>query len=750
MKQLFLLLFLCAASCKIGVAQSWEKSYGNFLIASDIIEVESGNMYVTENVFLNNRCYLTKYNQYGDKIWSILIDSSGKQQMPICSIKNDGLYLSCTNVYISQNVEINKPAIYKFDFNGNLIWKKFIPMPTTYRRADYDKIVAIEDNRLILCGSIESTTTTTEGIIDCYDTNGNLLWHHTDYIKDEVQYYTSIIARKNTILATGFKKWGNDRTVVLTCMDSDGKILWQKLPQKSTMLPQVSLLSDGNFLYHGTELYSSTSSLYLEKLDLSGNWLWSKEYPDTPEYYKYGSYRSITNAINGEFYIFRSIPFMFFRPTYHSQMVRFNNDGKLLNQRFFNNKVVYGSFYSKTLKADFATGINYSDDGSISHLLMRLGASSFLSGKIFQDSIKNCQFDSKEKPFPISILKFSKNKGDDIFINPDTSGNFQLPIDTGVYKIQTNIEFPWLNCATPNFTCSYGDTTNLQIPIQPIISCPRLTVSLSTQRLRRCFESYYQVKYCNQGTIAANNSYVEIDFDKWLNIQNASVPYSKLNGNKYRFDIGKVEVLDCGTFSVTVKVDCDSTVLGQTHCSTAHIYPDTLCQDDARWDGSSISLKAQCTGTKVKFNIQNIGNQPTAKDIPFFVVEDEILMFQSSTKLNAGQSKDFEFPVNGKTYRIIAAQAAFHPSGNAIATTAVEWCGQGNNTLGFLTQYAEADAEPFIDIDCTQNIGAFDPNDKVASPKGLTNKHLVEANTDIEYQINFQNTGTDTAFSIVS
>jgi uncharacterized repeat protein (TIGR01451 family) len=56
---------------------------------------------------------------------------------------------------------------------------------------------------------------------------------------------------------------------------------------------------------------------------------------------------------------------------------------------------------------------------------------------------------------------------------------------------------------------------------------------------------------------------------------------------------------------------------------------------------------------------------------------------------------------------------------------------------------------PWEDIDCTANTGAFDPNDKMANPAGFGTRHYIAPNTDIEYKIRFQNTGTDTAFNVV-
>lgn len=51
--------------------------------------------------------------------------------------------------------------------------------------------------------------------------------------------------------------------------------------------------------------------------------------------------------------------------------------------------------------------------------------------------------------------------------------------------------------------------------------------------------------------------------------------------------------------------------------------------------------------------------------------------------------------------------------------------------------------------ECQPNIGSYDPNDKRAFVNDTLHEGFVLQNTDIEYQIRFQNTGTDTAFNIV-
>ncbi len=50
--------------------------------------------------------------------------------------------------------------------------------------------------------------------------------------------------------------------------------------------------------------------------------------------------------------------------------------------------------------------------------------------------------------------------------------------------------------------------------------------------------------------------------------------------------------------------------------------------------------------------------------------------------------------------------------------------------------------------DCQPNIGSFDPNDKAIFVNGVRGQEYIEPGDKIEYMIRFQNTGTDTAFTV--
>jgi uncharacterized repeat protein (TIGR01451 family) len=179
----------------------------------------------------------------------------------------------------------------------------------------------------------------------------------------------------------------------------------------------------------------------------------------------------------------------------------------------------------------------------------------------------------------------------------------------------------------------------------------------------------------------------------------------------------------------------------------AHIYPYDDCSDNTNWSGADVAVNAICDVDSVRFAIKNIGNGDMTQLLDFVVVEDVVMRQEGAFQLSVGETKNISYPANGSTWRLEAEQEPFHPWGGPEAV-AVEGCGGLNNT-GLVNLFPLSDPNPFEAIDCSENIGSYDPNDKQGFPTGYGNQHFIKANTDIEYLIRFQNTGTDTAFIVV-
>jgi uncharacterized repeat protein (TIGR01451 family) len=200
---------------------------------------------------------------------------------------------------------------------------------------------------------------------------------------------------------------------------------------------------------------------------------------------------------------------------------------------------------------------------------------------------------------------------------------------------------------------------------------------------------------------------------------------------------------------MTVHVDCDSTVLGQTHCITAHGFPDTLCVPVPAWSGAEIQATVQCQDSLIRMKIQNTGTAPSQL-LDYIIIIDDVVLMQGSQSYDPGQELTLNQPADGHTWRIESEQEPGHPfaTNNHIALAFAEGCG-GFESLGYINQFPVDQFTPSWDQDCLENTGSYDPNDKQGFPLGSGVEHRIRPGQELEYMIRFQNTGTDTAFNIV-
>ncbi|MCG8332855.1 MAG: T9SS type A sorting domain-containing protein [Chitinophagales bacterium] len=375
-----------------------------------------------------------------------------------------------------------------------------------------------------------------------------------------------------------------------------------------------------------------------------------------------------------------------------------------------------------------------------------------IEGNVFDDFDLDCDYNGEEG-MNDWILRVETSTGTQYLVT-DEQGYYGLQMGEDTFQLSINNKpLYWDGCADPAFGfLTEDDTLTIDLPQQANVVCPYLEVDISTPFLRRCFENTYTVSYCNRGTAPAYDAYVEIEMDNYLSYVSSSLPLAPGSTDEtLRFELGTIEVNACNTFNITVLVDCDSTLLGQTHCVEAHIYPDSLCLPTPNWSGASVEVDAACLGDSVLFIIQNVGPESTFGDLDYLVIEDEVILLEGNFGLDPSEQLLIKVPANGSTYRLETDQEPFHP-GHDQPTVTVEGCtnNNGNNiSLGYVSQYYENDSDPFVSIDCQENIGSFDPNDKKAYPAGYGPDHLIDPGQEIEYHIRFQNTGTDTAFMVV-
>ncbi|CAA6799040.1 MAG: Unknown protein [uncultured Aureispira sp.] len=356
------------------------------------------------------------------------------------------------------------------------------------------------------------------------------------------------------------------------------------------------------------------------------------------------------------------------------------------------------------------------------------------------DGNSNCQVDNLEVGVSDALLLFD-NGVDQFYARTNNQGNYQMHLDTGDYTITSILGNPYLSACLSNPQQVTIDTNSqlqmIDFSVEETTICPYLEVKITTPLLRRCFNSTYYVNYCNKGTATANNAYVEVELDANLYFNNSSIPLVSQTGNMYRFNVGNLPKDTCGGFSIDVTVSCNS-LLGQIHCTEAHIYPDSLCLTSL----PNIHIADTCLLDTVLFVATNYADGVT---LPYLLLEDDIVVDTGSFALNMGQSASLYYPtsVSGTaTYQLVLA------NGSSTHYAASAFVGCAVNSVSMNLLHRPNLPQDVADIDCTPNRGSYDPNDKTGYPLGYSSNHYIQPNSTIDYRIRFQNTGTDTAIFI--
>lgn len=370
-----------------------------------------------------------------------------------------------------------------------------------------------------------------------------------------------------------------------------------------------------------------------------------------------------------------------------------------------------------------------------------------LYGNIFADLNNNCVKESAvDIPAPqLSVVAQSADKT--YLATTDSLGNFEMTLDTGTYLLRLQPYNALWNACNDSLTVTFGayDTLEWNSGINTEINCPWSAVELNAPFLRRCFSSTYNINYANYGSIAADSATVIVTFDAFLSLQSATLPYTGLGNNTYRFFVGDLAPLQHGSFQASVETSCNAE-LGQTHCSSASIFITNPCPENGI-ETAIIRVNAACEGDSVAFSIRNVGGAPMSSQAEFVIIEDLIVMRSGQFQLPAQDSTVVKCPANGATSRMYAGFSAGDPPFFA-PTAAIEGC-NGPVQAGFWNMYPEVLANQTFDRDCQPNVGSFDPNDKQAVPTGYDSEHYIGRGVGLEYKIRFQNTGTDTAFTVV-
>jgi uncharacterized repeat protein (TIGR01451 family) len=298
-----------------------------------------------------------------------------------------------------------------------------------------------------------------------------------------------------------------------------------------------------------------------------------------------------------------------------------------------------------------------------------------------------------------------------------------------------------------------NDTSVVDFSLQPVGNdCPAVYVEMGVPSfIRSCTQFIVPIKYFNYGNINAENTKIQFIYpsNSDVSIDSISVtPYS-INGDTILFDIGNVGPLEGGVLKLFVQAPCATfSFVSSVICFSSKVYSTNECPISIQ-PYANIVVRAGCLQDSfVRYIVENIGTGPMQQPSQYHLFQNGVNIENGTFLLQSGESFYFDYPIiDSSIMHFSAEQSSDYPG---ISNPAIDIVGCGfdfhywNPNL-----YPNNDLEPQLDIECRQVVASCDPNLKTGFPIGFGPEHFIEANQPLEYVIDFQNTGTDTAFLVV-
>jgi len=362
----------------------------------------------------------------------------------------------------------------------------------------------------------------------------------------------------------------------------------------------------------------------------------------------------------------------------------------------------------------------------------------------------NCQPDAADLPLNEAHVHLASNL--QMGTRPtDVAGHTHFKyLDNGAFTL-TLPQFPtanWEACTDPLTLVPgpiVGDTVYATLLLLPKTQCPELTTRLELPSMfRGCLaESDLGVFIQNTGAAAAENVRTALVVPPVIEVLSSVPPASGQSGDTLFFDTPLLLPFKKQEVRLRLHTRCDTFLFGQTLCWEAFSIAENACSITAP-AFSEIRISTQCLAdTALRFALMNIGDAPTLAPHQYVVYQNITPLETAMFSLSAHETLAFTLPADGATYRVEATKL----DNGTLTARSLENC--GGLTSGLVTAFWLEKGAVNYDFDCRQVVGSFDPNQKTAVPKGIGSDHLLEKNQPLQYTIDFQNTGNDTAFRVL-
>lgn len=378
-----------------------------------------------------------------------------------------------------------------------------------------------------------------------------------------------------------------------------------------------------------------------------------------------------------------------------------------------------------------------------------------LTGQVYLDADHDCVRDSVEE----NLI------GNSVVVNPgglivplSNEGTFSVPVDSGTYSVTIQpTRYMRIDslCSPGQVNVMTGDSASVSLGIQGQ-ACPLLNVSLSSPARRRCFKMPSCVTVQNLGGFpSAAGIQLVLEYPRLVRpvrylTQNPTdsllLPDSVM---RYSFTLPAIAGGHTYSLRFTDSTFCRDSATGDVVCTKAALIGVNPCLlPDTAWDHSDLVANARCDADSAGIlwlSVRNQGTGSMRNSVNAIILANDGVVSHESIQLSAGDSAVFRVEDHGELWAISAHQSQGHPAGGSAVAA---WGGCGTSPLtrmgigSLLVSLDLGDESPLLDIDCMPIVDSYDPNDKLVTPSGFGDNHIVAPRTRLEYKIRFQNKGT--------
>lgn len=653
----------------------------------------AGYVYViqSENA-LQDYFTLTKYDQFGLMVWQRFISNSGTTAYNVRGItlgENNNIY-AIASAYISG---VRYIMLYKYDTTGNQIWNTvYDDSPSLPARIKYDP-----NGYIYITGANDVFNPPNQCLTLKYDLDGNLLW--SDLLQNP---------QNNVGNDFAFDSQGN----IFVChgygivkYSPQGDTLWTTTTNLYAFVNNnIVLDSQGNVIVCGTNVYPNPRNIELRKFDSNGSLLWSKTYngslnqDDSPS-------ELIVDDNNNIYVAGTCNGFLAATGVGDLLLQKYDPDGNLLET-----EIMIGTS-DPLAGSDAATDIKLGPDGYL-----------YASGYLFNDSTKSDAFICK-MDLSFNIL------WQDIYNHPgnENEGFTELHFDGNgnLYGCGLSSQGQWTNWASA-LIAKYCGTNCLSL------NRPNIRGKVFSDNNQNCTqeqgENYLEgrmVELTGGPTIAYALTDTGGNFSFYAQPGNYMINTNTMNW----------WVNTCAPgVSAAIANPGDSSV---NNLVGSYLPPNI--QDLFISLGGGLVRPGHYTDYLIHY--ANQGTTTTDGRVVF--TYDSMMTYESATPT----------PDSLLTNRLVWNFTGLAPTVSGAINLTMRM--DSTVTLGLEVTPLQAiveplvtDVVPFDNIDSLYQtvIGPFDPNHKSVVPQGILEENV---DTVLTYMVQFQNMGTDTAFTVV-